>query len=118
MVAIKNFRLFLHTATVPSILNQPSDIIVNNYRSSYEFKCTVEGIDVQILWNKVGPILPVISTERNTISGTITTSTLRFNNRMTGYYSGEYCIAKNDVGETTSQHVSLHVQGRYSFQDC
>ena len=64
------------------------------------------------MWKKVGPILPAIATERSTTLGTITTSTLKFYDRTSGYYSGEYyCIAINDVGETASQHVNLHVQG-------
>jgi len=64
-----------------------------------------------VVWRKLGSILPITATVKNTPLLNGVTSVLTITG-VAGYYGGfYYCIATNQAGSTLSNHAELTVQG-------
>ena len=103
-----NFSL---TVSPPKIIKQPSRANVQYY-STVTFTCTVEAFGyTTVVWRKVGSILPISATVKNTPSLNEVSSILTITG-VAGYYGGfYYCIAMNQAGSTLSNNAELIVQG-------
>lgn len=92
-------------------LKHPIDVKVDVYES-VTFLCEVFGFgDVKVQWKRIGFKLPATSITHARKEENVVTSILEIAS-TSGYYAGEYyCIARNSVGEVTSQIAKLSTEG-------
>ena len=96
---------------LPKIIKHPKSVNVTVFETA-TLECVAQAFGLlNIMWNKVGCVLPVTAIVTEIKSTNEVISILRIT-RTVGFYSGEYyCVVENEAGKVNSSVANLFIQG-------